>query len=237
MRIICFPNPKSLIDLEGDRSLATNLKSPAQLRAAVQIAVIDDQPFAPENNLRNNNFQIVSFVDIHRIDQIQDYPIVLCDLQGVGSQLAGELQGAYLIEEIKRNYPEKAVIAFTGGSANSTISKRAALAADNYLRKDVSIEDWRDVLDTHIQNLSNPIYVWRQFRIRLVKTGISPVDLMRLEHAYVSSIKSGATATKTAIESVANNRIVDPTIKSEIRNFIASKAFEILFEALKGYAT
>jgi DNA-binding NarL/FixJ family response regulator len=63
------------------------------------------------------------------------------------------MQGAYLIEEIKRNYPEKAVIAFTGGATNSNISKRAAAAADDYLRKDASIEDWRELLDKHIKNL------------------------------------------------------------------------------------
>ena len=164
-------------------------------------------------------------------------PIVLCDLQGVGLQLASDLQGAYLIEEIKRNYPEKAVIAFTGGSTNSNISKRAILAADDYLRKDVSIEEWRDVLDKHIRNLSDPVYVWKQLRLRLIRADISPIDLLKLEHAYVSSIKAGAKNTKATLEEALKTSSSDPLVKREIASFVASKAFDLVIEAMKGLAT
>jgi DNA-binding response OmpR family regulator len=198
--------------------------------------VIDDQPFAPEHNLKNNQFQIDTYTDIHKVDQVTDYPIILCDLQGVGLQLASDMQGAYLIEEIKRNYPEKAVIAFTGGSANSNISRRAELAADDYLRKDASIEDWRDVLDKHIRNLSDPVYVWQQLRVRLVKSEIAPLELMKLEHAYVSTIKNGAQKTKEAIQEASDTSGSDPMIKKEIMNFVASKAFDLVFEGLKAAA-
>jgi CheY-like chemotaxis protein len=234
--VLCIPRARSLSDLQHDRSFTAHLKPPAELRESVRIAVVDDQPFAPENNLRNNHFQISTYTDIHKIEQLQDFPIVLCDLQGVGLQLAADMQGAYLIEEVKRNYPDKAVIAFTGGSASSNIAKRAAAAADDYLRKDASIEDWRDVLDKHIRNLSDPIYVWKQFRVRLVHAGITPLELLKLEHAYVTSVKTGATATKGAIEEVTQEHTLDPAVKKEIAGFIASKSFELLFEALKGMA-
>lgn len=233
MYVFCFPRPLSINDLQRDTTLAARLRSPAELRKSIKIAVIDDQPFAPEHNLKNNQFQIVTYTDVHKVDQIVEYPIILCDLQGVGLQLASDMQGAYLIEEIKRNYPEKAVIAFTGGSANSNIARRAELAADDYLKKDASIEDWRDVLDKHIRNLSDPIYVWKQLRVRLVKAGIAPVELMKLEHAYVSTIKNGAQATKAAIEKASDSSGSDPVIKKEIMSFIASKAFDLVFEGLK----
>ena len=233
MFVFCLPAPLSINDLHRDKKFAVRLRSPADLRRSIKIAVIDDQPFAPEHNLKNNQFQIDTYTDIHKIDQIAEYPIVLCDLQGVGLQLASDMQGAYLIEEIKRNYPEKAVIAFTGGSANSNISRRAELAADGYLRKDASIEDWRDILDKHIANLSDPIFVWQQLRNRLIKAEIAPIELMKLEHAYVSTIKVGATETKMAIQKASENSGADPIIKKEIMNFIASKAFDLVFEGLK----
>ena len=207
------------------------------MRRDIKIAVVDDQPFAPEHNLKNNQFQIVTYTDIHKIEQLAEFPIVLCDLQGVGLQLASDLQGAYLIEEIKRNYPEKAVIAFTGGSTNSNISKRAILAADDYLRKDVSIEEWRDVLDKHIRNLSDPVYVWKQLRLRLIRADISPIDLLKLEHAYVSSIKAGAKNTKATLEEALKTSSSDPLVKREIASFVASKAFDLVIEAMKGLAT
>lgn len=234
MFIVCIPKPLSLIDLQHDKKLVGQLRSPTDLRKSIQIAVIDDQPFAPEHNLKNNQFQISTFKDIQNISQISDFPIVLCDLQGVGLQLASDLQGAFLIEEIKRNYPEKAVIAFTGGSAISSISKRAAAAADDNLRKDASIEDWREILDKHIRNLSDPVYVWRQLRTRLIRADVTPLELLKLENAYVSSIKSGAAITKGAILDVANEKNIAPSVKREVTGFIASKAFDLVFEALKG---
>ncbi len=234
MFVFCFPKPLSLNDLQRDKKMATRLRSPADLRRLIKIAVIDDQPFAPEHNLKNNQFQIATYTDIHKVEQVEDYPIVLCDLQGVGLQLASDMQGAYLIEEIKRNYPEKAVIAFTGGATNSNMSKRAFAAADDYLKKDASIEDWRDVLDKHIRNLSDPIFVWRQLRVRLIKAEVTPLELLKLEHAYVSSIKSGAQVTKAAMQEASNSSGADPMVKKEIAKFISSKAFDLVFEALKG---
>jgi DNA-binding NarL/FixJ family response regulator len=237
MYVFCYPKPLSINDLQRDKEIAANMRSPSDLRRLIPIAVIDDQPFAPEHNLKNNQFQINTFTDIHKIDQIQSFPIVLCDLQGVGLQLASDMQGAYLIEEIKRNYPEKAVIAFTGGATNSTISKRAAAAADDYLRKDASIEDWRELLDKHIKNLSDPVFVWKQLRLRLIQAEITPLELLKFEHAYVSSIKSGSHITKNAIQRASDSSSAHQTVKREIATFITSKAFDLVFEALKATAS
>lgn len=234
--LFAFPKPLSLRDLQKNEKLTRQLRPPAEFRKSIPIAVIDDQPFAPEHNLKNNNFQISTFKDIQNITQIADFPIVLCDLQGVGLQLGGDLQGAFLIEEIKRNFPEKAVIAFTGGSAISGISRRAAAAADDNLRKDASIEDWREVLDKHIRNLSDPVHVWRQMRLRLVKADVTPIELVKLEHAYVNSIQKGAADAKIAIGSIADSEDTAPAVKREIAGFLASKAFELVFEAIKNYS-
>jgi len=232
--IICYPKPKSIQDLERDRGIAPGMRQPAELRRSVKIAVIDDQPFAPEHNLKNNHFQIETFRDIQNVEQLADFPIVLCDLQGVGVQLAADLQGAYLIEEIKNNYPEKAVIAFTGGSASSNISRRAAKAADGYLKKDASIEEWRDLLDKHIKNISDPVFVWKQLRLRLVREGIAPIDLLKLEDAYVGSVKKGAQVTRTSLEEISKKSSLGPTVRKEVTGFIASKAFDLVFQALVG---
>jgi DNA-binding NtrC family response regulator len=166
MYVICVPAAKSITDLENQTKVKARLTTPASIRAKFEIAVIDDQPFSPEQNLKNNYFQIRSFRDISSVNEIEQFPIVLCDLQGVGMNLAADLQGGYLIEEIKVNFPEKVVIAFTGGSTNSSIFKRATKFADNYIKKDATIDEWRDVLDKHIQQLSDPVYVWKQLRIR-----------------------------------------------------------------------
>ena len=75
------------------------------LRHNVPVVVIDDQPFDPANNLHHNHYTINHLTDIRTIDDIKIYPIVLCDLQGVGTKLHVELQGAHLIKEIKKHFP------------------------------------------------------------------------------------------------------------------------------------
>jgi hypothetical protein len=232
MFIFCFPFAKSINDLEKETKPQSYLRAPTNLRAEFEIAVIDDQPFSPEQNLKNNSFQIRSFRDISSVKEIEKFPIILCDLQGVGINLASELQGSYLIEEIKSNYPEKVVIAFTGGSTNSSIFKRAIKFADNYIKKDATIDEWRDVLDKHIQHLSDPVHVWKQVRIRLVKAGITPIELIRVEHEFVKCYKSGAELTRQSIATLLNKNIFESPVRKEILSFTASKVFDLIFAGL-----
>ena len=56
-------------------------------RKLVPIAVIDDETFAPAQNLENNGYVIEIIGDLKSISQILEYNIILCDLQGVGRLL------------------------------------------------------------------------------------------------------------------------------------------------------
>ena len=233
MIILSFPKAKSISDLASDKTLLSRLKSPSELREKAQIAVIDDSPFYPEINLRNNRFQINIFKDIQRIEEISSYPIVLCDLQGVGLHLDNQNQGAYLIEEIKRNYPEKIIIAYTGGATNSSIFRRATSTADEYLKKDAQIDEWREVLDNSIKNLSNPILVWRGFHHRLVEHNTTAIDIAKIEHQYVTAILSTSPHSQKNLQNNLQSIIKDnPPAKNEIAKFVASKAIDLLFAAL-----
>jgi hypothetical protein len=112
---------------EAFRSLSNKDK-----RAQVKIGVVDDQVFTPQvftpkSNLENSGYKIDYLGDISSVDKIAPYHITLCDLQGVGTALDAKKQGAFIIREIKRNYPEKFVVAYTGGGLNQTISKEAAM--------------------------------------------------------------------------------------------------------------
>lgn len=229
MYVLCIPAAKSIGDLEKEKRISSRLKSPSELRQNIEIAVIDDQPFSAEQNLKNNHFQITLFRDVRKIEEVSNFPIILCDLQGVGVQLAQDLQGAYLIEELKSNYPDKAVIAFTGGSINSAISKRAIKFADDYLKKDASIDEWRDVLDKHIRQLSNPVYVWKRLRIRLVEEGITPKELLKLEHVFVSNYSKGKDETKAAISDTVADTNFDADVRKAVVGFVASKVFDLIF--------
>ena len=109
-------------------------------RAHFPIVIIDDQEFTDLASLLRYNFNITHFSDLESIGTIARYHIVLCDLIGVGTSLSKRLQGAQIIREIKKSYPEKFVIAYTGGGYSEAFEHSISIA-DRYLKKDANIEE------------------------------------------------------------------------------------------------
>lgn len=205
--------------------------TPHDLRKKIPIVAIDDQEFPPEINLRNSGFSIQTLSDINRITDVEQYQIVLCDLNDIGSNLSPESQGAYVIEEIKSKYPDKIVIAYTAASLNSKLLTKARSVADDYVKKDITIEKWRDVLDEKIKYLSNPIKVWKSERKRLLDHGIELQELLRIEQILLRNLDNGKETIKDAINHEAQNAS-SATWKGEISRFLLSKTFDYAFDYL-----
>lgn len=129
----------------------------AELRNKVVILAIDDQDFAAEEYLIKNGFRIDHKKDIDNIRDVEAYAVVLCDIRGVGKSLGSTKEGAFVIKEIKANYPAKQVIAYTGSSYDPAYNEYMNLA-DAVISKGVSIEDWIALVDEQIQKAVNPIY-------------------------------------------------------------------------------
>lgn len=138
---------------------------------------------------------------------------------------------------IKSQYPEKVVIAYTAGSPISNLVIQAKEAADDYIKKDASIEEWRDILDNTIKSLSNPIEVWRKARIRLLDARIELNDLIKIEQAFLANIDNGKEATKSAIKNQITSNPSNSQWAGEIAGFLASKAFDLAFDQLKNVIT
>lgn len=213
---------KQIEDLRRDHVIAKATISDHERRSLFPIAVIDDKPFHYEQNLQANNFQVKYLGDINTIDDVKDYNIVLCDLQGVGTRMNARGQGAYIIDEIKRHFPEKFVVAYTGGSLDDSITVLAQEHSDFFLKKDADIDDWRDTLDDIIGQLSDPISVWRRQRDALVEADVPTLDILKLEDAYVSSVKQGSDK---AYRSMAAKRELSSDLRSIANSLIASGIF------------
>ena len=119
------------------------------LRKKTDILIIDDEIFAPQEYLENNNYRFTNKNDIDNIKDVSEYPIILCDIRGIGKKISAIYEGAFVINEIKKNYPEKIVLAYTASqydpSYNVFIQK-----ADDILSKSLSTESWLEVLDKYI---------------------------------------------------------------------------------------
>src|SRR4051794_31715072 len=94
--------PRSINDLKGH-----NREFTANDRSRVEIAVIDDQEFPYLELLTRHGFRLRHFKDIDDIQAIHAYPIVLCDIKGVGKHFQSRYEGAHLISEFRKRYPAK----------------------------------------------------------------------------------------------------------------------------------
>lgn len=180
---------RQIASLERKRNLFAATTNDRSRRSQVPIAIIDDEPFAAQQTLTNHGYDVRPIGDIKSLSEIDPYNIILCDLRGVGKNFDKKHQGAYLIDEIKRNHPEKFVVAYTGGALNDEMGQMANRAADSFIKKDAEIEEWRNKLDDLIDRICDPVIVWRRQRDALVKQNVSTLDIIKLEDAFVKAVE------------------------------------------------
>ncbi len=212
-------------DLSNDMKVALSLKNDRDRRSLIPLAVVDDESFKPEQNLRANGYDVRIIGDIKDISELKNFNIILCDLQGVGRHLSHHQQGAFIIDEIKRNHPEKFVVAYTGGALDDAVTIRAQQDADFFLRKDADIDEWRDKLDLIIGLLCDPVEVWRRQREALVDADVPTLNILKLEDAYVRSLQAGSDY---AYRNIVSQSGLGADVRSIAQSLIASGIFKVL---------
>jgi hypothetical protein len=187
-------------------------------RQNYKILCIDDQEFSKEDNLRRNNFNISTVNDIDNIEFVSAYDIVICDIQGVGKKLGSEFEGAHLISEIKKRFPLKKVIAYSGQTFNTTYNSYFQLA-DLTLNKDTDLEDWIDYLDDLIKSMVDPYEIWLSIRKYLIEKNIPTSTVSNIEQDFI------AATLKKDINKLTNSRSfkqISPEIKGVMEGIIGS---------------
>jgi hypothetical protein len=134
--------------------------------------------------LQRHNFLLKQFRDIEDVRAVHTYPIVLCDIKGVGKHFQSKFEGAHLIAEIRKHYPAKVIIAYTGHQFDASYNRYFAMS-DFLLKKDIDSDEWIESLDAAIQTASDPIIRWKRLRNYLLEKDIPLIHLMKLEDDYV----------------------------------------------------
>ncbi|TBT24273.1 hypothetical protein D5E80_23540 [Vibrio parahaemolyticus] len=119
-------------------------------RNVADILCIDDQGLKYEGIIRHHGFSIRVLNDIEDIRQVSDYPIVICDIKGIGSKFNSPFEGGHIIQEIKKHYPQKIVVAFSGHQFDARYNKYFKMS-DYVLTKDIDSDEWIEVLDEIIK--------------------------------------------------------------------------------------
>ena len=219
---------KSVDEIRQQISSEFSLPLQKEKRGRIRIGVIDDQPFEAAKNLRNYGYDIIELKDVQDVRVVEGYPIILCDLMGVGSAFDQEMQGASLIKEIRRNYPVAVIAAYTGSPGSSEITKRAKFFADGFIQKDADLEAWTEQLDALIKLAVDPREIWRRTRVALIEEGTSTKQLLSLEDAFVRSVNS-RDASFTKVTALVDRGVVAGTTADIVKGVISSGIFALLF--------
>lgn len=124
--------------------------------------------------------------DIQDILSAEAYPIVICDIKGVGKKFGSKKEGAYVIEELKKHYPFKQYAIYSGSMNQFGLM---TFPQGVYLiNKDISVEEWSRNIDELIRKVTDPSEVWKTIRDYLLSENISLLSIMRLESEYVNIV-------------------------------------------------
>ena len=211
-------------DLAGGETLKK--KGALDMRRQIEILVIDDEEFTVGKKLEANNFHLTYKKDIGNVKDVSEYQIILCDIRGVGVELDSKYEGAFIIKEIKVNYPTKQVVAYTASNYDASYNDYLRYA-DEIVKKGLDVEEWIDILDEEINKCVDPMYQWKKVRSKLLENGTSILDVAKLESAYVSAVKKRSF---DSFEKLANQ--MSPQGSQFIKDLLSSAAISVVLKGV-----
>lgn len=178
----------------------------SELRKMTEILVIDDDEFTYLQRLRNHGYQIKYKNDVDDLKDVVPYDCILCDVRGVGKFLGSNYDGAYLVQQIRHNFPSKIVIAYTAESYDTSFQKYLSFA-DAIIDKGSEIERWTTTLDQKIKDAVDPIKQWQRIRTVLFEANVTTIEVARLESKYVKAVQNGSFRSFSELSKNKNNSI------------------------------
>jgi len=132
-------------------------------RSKIKIAIIDDEDIPFLNSLRNSGYNIQHYRDVDNFNMLSDYQIVISDIDGVGQSFSSEYQGAYIIKELKRLFPDKYLIAMSSKIYNLSFTEILS-NADVKINRDVNVDIVSEKLNLAIKEISSVKNRWLAYR-------------------------------------------------------------------------
>ena len=121
--------------------------------------------------------------NIEDLNAVEAYPIVICDIRGVGTQFDEEKEGAYVVRELKKKYPFKHFAVYSG--SDYKLELMSDLEGVATIKKGAKLDIWRSYCDELIFRASDPKENWKTLRDYLLKKDVPIEEVMKLESNYV----------------------------------------------------
>lgn len=151
------------------------------MRSQTNICILDDLEPPYKSELISSGFCIQHVADIKHITEVRNYPVVICDIDGVGTEIDSKQQGLGIALQISKAYPQIALGIYSGHTHGLVHRPDTALL----INKDDDKESWSDKLDELIARTKDPRQVWSKIAVRLFNEGIPAKDIAKVESNYV----------------------------------------------------
>lgn len=212
----------SIADLATPRQALSSI----DLRSRIPILFIDDNGFVYKEELRDEKYNISCLTKIEDFRVVASYPIVICDIRGVGTNFDKEREGLFVIRELKRLYPFKHYAVYSGAT-NYQIDALDGLEGVSRIKKDPDIEDWRSYLDEFIRMATDPKENWKKIRDFLLQKDVPLLNILLLESNFVDIYNNRPQQMALFPEEKKF-----PSIKQDIRSIIQSMIAGALLQAV-----
>lgn len=153
-------------------------------RNKIKVLVIDDEDFTYLNPLRDEGFCIQQIKDIEDFEAVAAYPVVVCDVKGVGHKFSKEKEGAYVVKELKKKFPFKQIAVYSAGN-DFKLESTSELEGIDRIKKDVDKDMWCSYIDEMIRKAIDPKECWITIRDFLLRRSVDIKDVMMLESNFV----------------------------------------------------
>lgn len=208
-----------------DLNVLDVVKNPSELRKQIEVAIIDDIGLSQEkiDGLRRRGFDIHPLSDVEEIQQLETYPIVISDVNGVAKRIDPEKQGLALITEISKQYPHKGLAIYSGETYKLPSLPDGVIV----INKDDDLEKWTEKIDTLIRNTANPVYVLKKLKKKLIDNDVDTETIRKIEQKYIKGILK-----REQYSSFTKSLEVSDDVKSIINGLITNGLFLGLVKAL-----
>ncbi|CAK1715569.1 Response regulator [Vibrio crassostreae] len=157
------------------------------LKRNTNIAIIDDEPFPQLESIKNAGFHITQYNDIESFDQLSSYQIIVCDIQGVGKKFPHSGEGAYIVQQLKLEYPDKYIIVVSSKAASITVSAMIDVADEKISRG--NNDALMAALNNGLPKVGSDVQRWKRLRNYLItQKDIDVYEVWKIEQEFIKSV-------------------------------------------------
>lgn len=176
---IVIGRPFSIADLNNPQNALSTIDNKDKFR----ILIIDDEGFPLLEDFRDEGYSIRCVKHFEDLSTASEYPIVICDIKGVGTQYDPYKGGSFVLRELKKKYPFKQYAAYSGFEYDLGVMKD--LKDVLIIPKTTDAETWRSNFDELIKRASDPIANWKTIRTYLLGKDVPLIDVLKIESMFV----------------------------------------------------